>query len=447
MHEAKSPVKTSNIRTSKRGIEENFVIDPDTTIVKDQQNLPFEYMGTLDSTGIVPLHSVPKVVPEQLIKIKGCVKHESGVKYIPTKMENEPGQKEASHNNPAHHRNTSMTTSQTTTVGITKTQSQRVYLQIVKLKVESSDGQRLQTHALLDIGSQATLITKEFAEKLKLTGPSRQYTLGALKMKEKVSRWKKLHSNCLVLETESKVYPYNVPILFQVQEAFLASEVCEGPAGQPYAVCTIFGWSLLGAADSGVKNGRIQLSINHAGTQVDKELKNQVKAFWTTESFGTRKETRLTTVQEDYTCQRSQLVAWLASPEFLHKRDKQVSFQHSQVTDDLADDDAEIQKENMPIGSSHPSSRKISKVAEDIKGMQKERRSLRGTLLRLNPFIYTDGILRISTCLQHLKGHFCQFDLSRMPIASTDLASAAKGDFSNSFKELKTPEGSLAFAH
>eukprot|EP00794_Sanderia_malayensis_P012549 gene12549-13836_t len=138
---------------------------------------------------------------------------------------------------------------------------------------------------------------------------------------------------------------------------------------------------------------------------------------------------------------------WLASPEFLHKRDKQVSFQHSQVTDDLADDDAEIQKENMPIGSSHPSSRKISKVAEDIKGMQKERGSLRGTLLRLNPFIYTDGILRISTCLQHLKGHFCQFDLSRMPIASTDLASAAKGDFSNSFKELKTPEGSLAFAH
>eukprot|EP00794_Sanderia_malayensis_P012548 gene12548-13835_t len=149
-----------------------------------------------------------------------------------------------------------MTTSQTTTVGITKTQSQRVYLQIVKLKVESSDGQRLQTHALLDIGSQATLITKEFAEKLKLTGPSETVYIGSIKD--------------------------------EGEEAFLASEVCEGPAGQPYAVCTIFGWSLLGAADSGVKNGRIQLSINHTGTQVDKELKNQVKAFWTTESFGTR---------------------------------------------------------------------------------------------------------------------------------------------------------------
>ena len=53
----------------------------------------------------------------------------------------------------------------------------RVYLQVVKVQVHSPDGLTATTHALLDPGSQASLISNDLANKLELRGPSRRLTI------------------------------------------------------------------------------------------------------------------------------------------------------------------------------------------------------------------------------------------------------------------------------
>ena len=57
----------------------------------------------------------------------------------------------------------------------------RAFLQIVEVEVQSTDGRRLKTHALLNSGSQATLVKEDFANKLVLTGTKQTVHVGSIK--------------------------------------------------------------------------------------------------------------------------------------------------------------------------------------------------------------------------------------------------------------------------
>ena len=51
--------------------------------------------------------------------------------------------------------------------------SERVFIQIVPVKVMKNDGETISTFAILDNGSQSTFIREDFAKQLKLKGYSR----------------------------------------------------------------------------------------------------------------------------------------------------------------------------------------------------------------------------------------------------------------------------------
>ena len=57
--------------------------------------------------------------------------------------------------------------------------SERVFIQIVPVKVMKNDGKTISTFALLDNGSQSTLIREDFAKKLKLKAYSRTINISS----------------------------------------------------------------------------------------------------------------------------------------------------------------------------------------------------------------------------------------------------------------------------
>ena len=59
--------------------------------------------------------------------------------------------------------------------------SERVFLQIVRLKVMKNDVETISTFALLDNGSQSTLTREDFAKQLKLKGYSRTIKISSIK--------------------------------------------------------------------------------------------------------------------------------------------------------------------------------------------------------------------------------------------------------------------------
>ena len=209
--------------------------------------------------------------------------------------------------------------------------SQRVFLQIVEVEVQSKNGGRLKTHALLDSGSQATLVKEDFAKRLALTGTKQAVHVGSIKEEgeplqvERVSfSISSTDRKCTFDVSNAYVMPrskFNTPsqrlptsfktdpkykylhglklcnvsakevdllIGADIPEALIATQVRRGPSGQPYAVDTPFGWTLLGVADAGAKSARIQIDVNHMQIWKDDELHNRVEEFWLTEAFGTK---------------------------------------------------------------------------------------------------------------------------------------------------------------
>ena len=207
--------------------------------------------------------------------------------------------------------------------------SQQVFLQIVEVEVQTKNGGRLKTHALLDNGSQATLVKEDLAKRLALTGAKQAVHVGSIKDKgeplqvERVSfSISSTDRKCTFDVNNAYVMPrskFNTPsqriptsfktdpkylhglklcnvsakevdflIGADIPEALIATQVRRGPSGQPYAVETPFGWTLLGVADAGVKSARIQIDVNHMQIWKDDELHNRVEEFWQTEVFGTK---------------------------------------------------------------------------------------------------------------------------------------------------------------
>ena len=202
-----------------------------------------------------------------------------------------------------------------------------VFLQIVPIVVSNKRGTTIKTYALLDSGSQCTIITKGLCQSLQLPGKLKKVQFGTVKDEETMSakivnlsissadgnfvsevrNVYSLHENNFNVPgqhipiTEDpkwnyirdlkfpEVKPDQVQVLIgaDVPAALLANEVRKGASGLPYATKTPLGWTLVGVYDG---NASGSVFLNHIRPKVlrdDDGLDNLVKQFWETESFGT----------------------------------------------------------------------------------------------------------------------------------------------------------------
>ena len=212
----------------------------------------------------------------------------------------------------------------------------RVFLQTLSVRLHCPNGRIVDTVALLDSGSQATLIREDFAADIGLKGPSRNLRISNIQDSGKVHTAKLVsfalsdpnipssppikvneawtipgmfqlprQTHCNALDWDhikdlnlKNVDPSEVTILIgaNVKRAQQQLEIREGPPNLPMAVRTPLGWTVMGQAES---DGEIETSVN-VQTQFDSEVPDlsvnflntdellikQVEQFWETESFG-----------------------------------------------------------------------------------------------------------------------------------------------------------------
>ena len=91
-------------------------------------------------------------------------------------------------------------------------ESNEVYLQIVPVLISSSMGKREKTYALLDTGSQSTLIREDFAAELKLHGN---------KTKIKMSSSKDQGESIIAHEVYLKIFSIMNNKMFEANNAFI----------------------------------------------------------------------------------------------------------------------------------------------------------------------------------------------------------------------------------
>ena len=201
-------------------------------------------------------------------------------------------------------------------------------LQVVPVTVLGSDGRTKEVCALLDPGSQTSLVLEEVLDQLDLRGERQALSL------QNVEGSGPLHSSMkLKLELEascgdgSKIH---VPEVFSVKdinvmlpelpnkrpdwkhlkdidfpdcsgrrvelllganvvEAVLQLEARTGKAGQPVAIRTVFGWTLTGSVKGFVPERKRQVMLISKMKQ-DDDMSAMLQEWWTTESFGSRFE-------------------------------------------------------------------------------------------------------------------------------------------------------------
>ena len=188
----------------------------------------------------------------------------------------------------------------------------------------------MPTYALLDSGSQASLIFESFAEKLRLDGLRDVLTLGTINSKKefKPSRKVSFAVKATSSGNDGSLYPVseawtipqlNLPVQritrsemqtwlhvadleipevdskdvtillgANVLEAILQREVRRGSPGQPAAVLTAFGWTLTGSVKSLVTPESLHVMLIHTVPSEGDLLHRQVQNWWRTDSFGTK---------------------------------------------------------------------------------------------------------------------------------------------------------------
>ena len=208
-----------------------------------------------------------------------------------------------------------------------------ILLQVVPITVNGPAGSRT-TNALLDLGSQVTLITDDLCDRLGISGPTDKLMLSTLSgsqtMKsrrvsfavEAVGGDGKAHyirnaqttptlnvSNRVTDCTMAKEkWPHlaDLDLLRGIHgpvEALLGTdaielivprEVVEGPPGTPCAVKTLLGWTVTGPVPGRSMYEQGEHAVHHVRVSDEKsallDLQDQVKQFWTTEAFGTKYE-------------------------------------------------------------------------------------------------------------------------------------------------------------
>ena len=211
----------------------------------------------------------------------------------------------------------------------TKVNDSYVYLQVVPVQVKSKHGTNKATYALIDGGSQATLIREDFAKELGMVGEPTNINLSTIKDKgESIDLFKVelefspvtdndkkfVNKNVLTIPkykffvpnqtlpnkfSEDKDYAHmhglglnnikaeDIKLLLgaDMGEAIVSLEVKIGNPGIPLAVRTIFGWTLMGSLQT---KGLTQPKMVNLLKSNDETLQKTVEEFWTTESFGTK---------------------------------------------------------------------------------------------------------------------------------------------------------------
>lgn len=217
-------------------------------------------------------------------------------------------------------------TSLTSTVHTTMNRG-RVFLQVVPIKVTSSSGNRIKTYALLDGGSQCTILRKDFCQILKLQGDLKQIDLGTLKgfghpIQSKIvdievssmdntfstkirnvfsvekeyfhvpsqklpdsqsdrDRWDQIKALDISDVDKSKIC---VLIGADAPRALVTTESIDNGPGMPLSTKTPFGWAIVGSYNTSKAE---QIYCNHLSIHEIDDLNRSVQRFWEIESFGT----------------------------------------------------------------------------------------------------------------------------------------------------------------
>ena len=202
-------------------------------------------------------------------------------------------------------------------------------LQVVPVTILSNNGKTKQVCALLDPGSQTSLVTEDVMIQLDLHGEQQTLRLQSvercgppqssvkLKLELKAScgdgskvvvpeafSVKKI--NVTVPEIPHKkpewkhVQDLNLPdcsgktvqllLGANVLEAVLQLEVKKGMAGQPVAIKTAFGWTLAGSVKGFIPERKRQVMFISRTSSGEDEMSNMLQQWWTTESFGSKFE-------------------------------------------------------------------------------------------------------------------------------------------------------------
>ena len=230
--------------------------------------------------------------------------------------------------------------------GMTKQSSKGVFMQIVPVKVKASNGKIATTYALLDNGSESTLIRDDFAESLKLKGCKKTIAISTITNETEEVNVKEVTLKILDIkgENELKVSALTLPknmfnmpsqsnleqtvkdqfdhlkdieisnvktsdikilIGANAPEAFIQLEVRKGHPNEPYAIKTALGWSLLGKLSNENKsyNKNPQFSINRIDISTrDKMLNELVKRFWECEDCYSTNSADIAMSREDKDC-------------------------------------------------------------------------------------------------------------------------------------------------
>lgn len=198
-------------------------------------------------------------------------------------------------------------------------------LQIVPIIVKTSSS-IIHTYALLDSGSQATLVCKDFANKVQMGGEDTVLHLSTITSRDKECSSKKVtfvvrgtNSDATDIKVDEawtvprlnlpqqrvtkgalKNCPHlagidipavdskDVTILLgaNVIEAIVQREVRLGPPGQPAAILTAFGWTLAGSIKSFINPESLHVMHVHRVQSSDEMLEKRVEQWWRTDSFG-----------------------------------------------------------------------------------------------------------------------------------------------------------------
>ena len=216
-------------------------------------------------------------------------------------------------------------------VGVMNRVSSKVFLQTLPVKIHTPSGRIVETCAILDSGSQATLIQESFARDIGLNGPVSKLHVSGINDNGSQHRSKRLtfwvsnpvdRNQPLLKVNEAWTFdrPFNFPsrdasgeftwphvtdlnlrsvdsseimllIGANVAHAHRQLEVREGPENLPIVVKTPLGWTAMGVdcSDHDSITDSLHLSINHAQIQ-SCDLEKKVERFWETENYGCKSE-------------------------------------------------------------------------------------------------------------------------------------------------------------
>ena len=208
--------------------------------------------------------------------------------------------------------------------------NRHVFLQVVPVKVSNSTGDSIETYALLDSGSQCTIIKKSLCQTLNLPGKLKRISLGTIKddevMSAKIVRLQissldgsfssEIRNVYSLQDNKFNVPGQDVPITSEpkwnylrgvkfpnvktdeiqiligadVPDVLISSDVRKGGAGLPYASKTPLGWTLVGVYEGKPTTSSFFVVGHTRPKECDSndELSTLVKQFWETEAFGTK---------------------------------------------------------------------------------------------------------------------------------------------------------------